>query len=79
LVLFLILRYFAKKEYLKNPGLISAIFLIFYSFFRFMTEFFRSPDPQIGYMALNLTLGQFISIIFLILGGILFFYKKNEN
>ena len=33
----------------------------------------------VGYMALNLTLGQFISIIFLILGGILFFYKKNEN
>jgi len=79
LILFLILRYFTKKEYLKNPGLISAIFLIFYSLFRFMIEFFRNPDPQIGYMALNLTLGQFISIIFLILGAILFFYKKNEN
>ena len=79
LVLFLILRYFTKKGYLKDPGIISAIFLIFYSLFRFMTEFFRSPDPQIGYMALNLTLGQFISIIFLIFGGILFFYKKNEN
>ena len=44
-----------------------------------MTEFFRSPDLQIGYVALNLTLGQFLSIFFLILGGVLFYYKKNED
>ena len=79
IILFLILGHFANKEHSKNPGFISAIFLIFYSLFRFITEFFRNPDPQIGYLALNLTLGQYISIIFLIFGGILFFYKKNEN
>ena len=79
IILFLILNYFAKKEYLKKPGLISGIFLVFYSFFRFVTEFFRNPDPQIGYMAFDLTLGQFISIIFLTIGAILFFNKKNEN
>jgi|TARA_B110000914_G_C15479072_1_gene454695 phosphatidylglycerol:prolipoprotein diacylglycerol transferase len=79
IILFLILGHFANKEHLKNPGFISSIFLIFYSLFRFITEFFRNPDPQIGYLALNLTLGQYISIIFLIFGGILFFYKKNEN
>ena len=79
IILFFILSYFAKKEYLKNPGLISGMFLIFYSFFRFIIEFFRNPDSHIGYVALNFTLGQFISIIFLIFGGILFFYKKNEN
>jgi phosphatidylglycerol:prolipoprotein diacylglycerol transferase len=79
IILFLLLRYFTKKDYLKKPGLISALFLIFYSLFRFFIEFFRSPDPQIGYIALNLTFGQFISVAFLILGGILFFYKKHEN
>ena len=79
IILFLILKHFTKKDYLKKPGLISAMFLIFYSLFRFTTEFFRNPDPQIGYMVLSLTLGQIISIVFLILGGILFFYKKNEN
>ena len=78
IILFLILRYFAKNGYLKKSGLISALFLIFYSIFRFLIEFFRNPDLQIGYMALNLTLGQFISIVFFILGGILFFYKKND-
>ena len=79
IVLLFILRYFLKKNYLKQPGLISALFLIFYSLFRFIIEFFRSPDPHIGYLILNITLGQLISIIFLTLGGILFFYKKNDN
>ena len=79
IILFLLLRYFTKKNYLKKPGLISALFLIFYSLFRFFIEFFRSPDPQMGYIALNLTFGQFISVAFLILGGLLFFYKKHEN
>ena len=79
IILFMILSHFTKVGYLRKPGLISSMFLIFYSFFRFIIEFFRNPDPQIGYIALNLTLGQLISIIFLILGGILFLNKKNEN
>ena len=79
IVLFIILSYFLKKNYLKKPGQISALFLIFYSLFRFMVEFFRVPDQQIGYLFLNLTMGQLISILFLISGGALFIYKKNEN
>jgi phosphatidylglycerol---prolipoprotein diacylglyceryl transferase len=79
IVLFFVLKYFVKKEFLKKPGQISALFLIFYSLFRFIAEFFRTPDLQIGYFILNFTIGQFISIIFLIFGVILFIYKKNEN
>ena len=66
IILFLLLGYFFKKNYLENPGKISALFLIFYSLFRFFAEFFRSPDPQIGFLILNLTLGQLISVIFLV-------------
>ena len=79
IILFFILGYFYNKNYLKKPGLISALFLIFYSLFRFVAEFFRSPDPQIGYLILNLTLGQIMSIIFLAFGKLLFLKKKNEN
>ena len=79
IILFFLLRYFFKKNYLDSPGKISALFLIFYSVFRFFAEFFRSPDPQIGYLILNLTLGQLISIIFLIIGTILFYLKNNEK
>ena len=79
IVLFFVLNFYFKKGYLKKPGQISGLFLIFYSLFRFVTEFFRNPDPQIGYLFLQLSLGQLISIIFLILGTVLFFYKKNDN
>ena len=78
-VLFLLLGHFFRRDYLKNPGKISALFLIFYSLFRFFMEFFRFPDPQIGYLVLNLTLGQLISIIFLVVGILLFYLKNNEK
>ena len=58
IILFFILNYISKNNYFKATGQISAFFLFFYSLFRFFTEFFRSLDPQIGYLILNLTLGQ---------------------
>lgn len=76
LILFFLLNHFAKKDSFKNPGLISSMFLIFYSFFRFILEFFRAPDYQIGYLIYQLTLGQFISIVFFSLGISLYLKKK---
>jgi phosphatidylglycerol:prolipoprotein diacylglycerol transferase len=78
IILFLILIYFMNKGFLKKPGLISGLFLIFYSLFRFFVEFFRVPDEQIGYLFLNLTMGQIISLVFASI-GISLFYLKNEN
>ena len=77
-ILFLILMYFRKKNYLTKPGLISGLFLIFYSIFRFFLEFLRVPDEQLGYLTFNLSMGQIISLIFVTIGTILF-YIKNEN
>ena len=78
LILFIILLYFRNKNFLEKPGLISGLFLIFYSIFRFFIEFFRVPDEQLGYLILDLSMGQIISLIF-ILFGIILFYFKNEN
>ena len=68
IILFIILVYFKKKGLLKFPGMISGIFLIFYSLFRFLIEFVRVPDDQLGYLIFNLTMGQIISLIFFIVG-----------
>ena len=68
LILFLILIYFKNRGFLKTPGLISSLFLIFYSIFRFIIEFYRVPDEQLGYLLLSLTMGQIISFIFLLIG-----------
>ena len=77
IILFLLLNYLFKKYLYRSSGLISALFLIFYSVFRFFIEFTREPDVQIGYILYNLTLGQILSFVFLIF-GLFLFYKKNE-
>ena len=77
LLLFLLLIYF-KKKFSNKPGVISGLFLIIYSIFRFFAEFFRVPDEQLGYLFLNFTMGQLISLIFII-SGIILIYFKNEN
>ena len=77
-ILFLILLYFRNKNLLNKPGLISGLFIIFYSIFRFFVEFYRVPDQQLGYLILNLTMGQIISLIFILFGAILLYFK-NEN
>jgi phosphatidylglycerol:prolipoprotein diacylglycerol transferase len=78
IILFIILMYFKNKDYLKKPGLISGLFLIFYSIFRFFIEFVRVPDEQLGYLIFELSMGQIISLIFFVI-GIILFYFKNEN
>ena len=77
LILFLILIYFRNKGFVKIPGFISSLFLVFYSTFRFFIEFFRVPDEQLGYLFFNLTMGQIISFIFLLI-GIYLMIKKYE-
>ena len=78
IILFLILIYFRKKHFAKNPGFISGIFLIFYSIFRFTIEFYRVPDEQLGYLLFHLTMGQIISLFFLLFGFYLVI-TKYEN
>ena len=68
IILFIILLFFKNKNFLKFPGVISGIFLIFYSLFRFIVEFVRVPDEQLGNLIFNLTMGQILSVIFFIIG-----------
>ncbi len=79
LILFLILLFFWKKEKFKTPGKLSSLFLIFYSTFRFIVEFFRVPDEQLGYILLNLTMGQLISCVFFITGFILYSFTNEAE
>ena len=78
LILFLILNLLVQKKMLDKKGKISSCFLIFYSLFRFLLEFFREPDSQIGYLIFGMTMGQ-ILCVFLFVIGIGLFFKKNEN
>ena len=75
IILFIVLIYFRNKGFMKIPGFISGVFLTFYSIFRFMIEFFRVPDEQLGYLFFNLTMGQIISILFLVIGIYIIFSR----
>ena len=63
---------------MKIPGFISGLFLTFYSIFRFTIEFFRVPDEQLGHLFFNLSMGQIISSVFLLI-GIYLVMTKYEN
>ena len=76
IILFILLNFIFRNSKIK-PGIISSLFLIFYSIFRFLIEFLRVPDPQIGYIIFNLSMGQIVSFLFLIFGIYLFFKKNN--
>ena len=71
-VLFILLNFLYRKLAKKN-GLISFLFIILYSFFRFIIEFTREPDAHIGLIIFSMSMGQIISIIFFIVGAVLFY------
>ncbi len=79
LLLFFILIYFHKRSSAKKPGFISGIFLIFYSTFRFLIEFLRIPDEQLGYVLFNLSMGQILCLVFFIFGSYLTFKKYDHQ
>ena len=78
ILLFLILNYLYKTLSRQN-GLISSIFLILYSLFRFLVEFTREPDPQLGFIIFNFTMGQVISIFTFLMGIYLYFLKYEKK
>ncbi len=71
LILFIILYFTGKKT--KKSGLVSGLFLILYGLFRIFAEFFREPDPQIGFLWNIITMGQLLSVLMIIAGA--FFLK----
>ena len=75
-ILFLILiLIYSKKNY--KIGMCSSSFLIFYGIFRIFSEFFREPDPQLGYLFGSLTMGILLSAL-MILFGLILYRKRNE-
>ena len=81
ILLFFILNLLWKQAYVReHTGIISATFLIVYACSRICMEFFREPDSQIGYIFGQTTLGQLLSLPFLLLGlYILYRAVKSEK
>jgi phosphatidylglycerol:prolipoprotein diacylglycerol transferase len=78
MVLFIILWLFSRKE--RPTMAISGIFALGYGAFRTFVEFYRLPDPHIGYLAFGwLTMGMLLSAPLVVVGIILLLYSYNKK
>ncbi|MCB5231216.1 MAG: prolipoprotein diacylglyceryl transferase [Candidatus Cloacimonas sp.] len=68
LLLFIILQIVYRKT--NKEGIVIWLFVGLYGLFRFIIEFFREPDEQIGYLLLNLSLGQILCLLMIIGGAV---------
>lgn len=68
-VLFIILWIFSSR--IHPRGAVSGLFLLLYGIFRFFIEFFREPDPQVGFFLHWFTEGQLLSLPMVLFGIIL--------
>jgi len=71
IVLFIILAAMIRMGALKRPGLILGSFIAIYALARIAAEFFREPDPQLGFLWGGLTMGMLLSVPMIIAGAIL--------
>ena len=76
IVLFIIMNLTLFRNNYKI-GTCSYIFLIFYGIFRIFSEGYREPDLQIGYFFNLLSMGTILST-FMILAGVIIFFKKDD-
>ncbi len=63
----------------RKPGVIAASFGVLYSIARIVGEQFRLPDAHIGFQALGLTRGQWLSVVMLLIAvGLLWWTIRRE-
>lgn len=58
-----VLLIWMRKKLTSKPGALTCLFLCSYSVARFLTEFTRAPDQQIGFLWGFITLGQALSVV----------------
>ncbi len=78
-VLFIILMIYARKP--RPSGSVAGLFLVGYGSFRFIVEFWRMPDAQIGYLMWDwFTMGQLLSTPMILIGlGVMIWGAKQAK
>jgi phosphatidylglycerol:prolipoprotein diacylglycerol transferase len=71
ILLFIVLAVMIRMGALKRPGLILGSFIAIYAIARIISELFREPDPQLGFLWGGLTMGMLLSVPMIIAGAIL--------
>jgi phosphatidylglycerol---prolipoprotein diacylglyceryl transferase len=69
LVLFALLWIYTRRR--RPLGAASGLFLVGYGVARFVAEYAREPDSFLGYLALGLTMGQWLSLPMIAAGAVM--------
>lgn len=70
IILWIIL--WSLRKHLKPDGAMLPAYLIGYGFFRFFIEYTRQPDAHLGFVFLNLSMGQILCLLMMIAGAVLY-------
>lgn len=73
-LLFVLLMWAVRMGALKRPGLVTGLFGVGYGFSRIFCEFFREPDPQLGFLFGGATMGMLLSLP-LVIAGLIFIVR----
>ncbi len=60
--LFIVLAWALSRFGFHRPGLIAGVFGIGYAIARIVSEMFRQPDPQLGFLIGGVTMGMLLSL-----------------
>ena len=77
LLLFVLVWWYSARP--RDTGKVSALFLLGYGSCRFVAEFAREPDNFLGLLALNLSMGQWLSLPMLIAGAWLWWRAGQQS
>ena len=76
IILFVIL--WSIRNRIRIPGAMLGLYLLGYGGVRFIIEFFRQPDQQLGFVFLFFSMGQLLCIA-MILGGLVLLYFARKQ
>ncbi len=80
IVVFIVLNWLWRvKSGREHTGMVSGLFVLLYGVFRISMEQFREPDAHLGFFFEYFTMGQLLSIPFIIVGLLVMFYAAMKR
>lgn len=76
LLLFVLVWWYARKP--RYRGQVSGAFLFGYGVLRFVAEYFRQPDEQLGFLSLGLSMGQWLCVPMILGGAWLWWWSRRR-
>jgi phosphatidylglycerol---prolipoprotein diacylglyceryl transferase len=77
LLLFVLMWLYSRQP--RARGQVAAAFVFGYGVFRFVAEYFRQPDDFLGILALGMSMGQWLCVPMVALGGGLWWWFGQKN